>query len=125
SAIAHPETAISQLDILSQIERQQLLDQVNRKRDYPHNKCIHQLFQEQVGKTPNKIAVIFEDQQLTYHDLNQRANKIAHYLQKQGVAPEVLVGLCVERSLDMIVGLLAILKAGGAYVPLDPALPKE
>ncbi|MEH2411060.1 amino acid adenylation domain-containing protein [Nostoc sp.] len=125
SAIAHPETAISQLDILSQIERQQLLDQVNTKRDYPHNKCIHQLFEEQVGKTPNKVAVIFEDQELTYHDLNQRANKIAHYLQKQGVAPEVLVGLCVERSLDMIVGLLAILKAGGAYVPLDPALSKE
>ncbi|MEH2405962.1 amino acid adenylation domain-containing protein [Nostoc sp.] len=125
SAIAHPERAISQLDILSQIERQQLLDQINTKRDYPHNKCIHQLFEEQVGKTPNKVAVIFEDQELTYHDLNQRANKIAHYLQKQGVAPEVLVGLCVERSLDMIVGLLAILKAGGAYVPLDPALPKE
>ena len=126
SVIAHPETAISQLDILSQIERQQLLDQENNtKHDYPHNNCIHQLFEEQVGKTPNKIAVIFEDQQLTYHDLNQRANKIAHYLQKQGVAPEVLVGLCVERSLDMIVGLLAILKAGGAYVPLDPALPKE
>lgn len=126
NVIAHPETAISQLDILSKIERQQLLDQENKtKRDYPHNKCIHQLFEEQVGKTPNKIAVIFEDQQLTYHDLNQQANKIAHYLQKQGVAPEVLVGLCVERSLDMIVGLLAILKAGGAYVPLDPALPKE
>ncbi|MEH1900561.1 MAG: amino acid adenylation domain-containing protein [Nostoc sp.] len=125
SAIAHPDTAISQLDILSQIERQQLLDQVNTKRDYPHNKCIHQLFEQQVGKTPNKVAVIFEDQQLTYQELNQRANKIAHYLQKQGVAPEVLVGLCVERSLDMIVGLLAILKAGGAYVPLDPALPKE
>ncbi|MGI2902885.1 amino acid adenylation domain-containing protein [Tolypothrix sp. VBCCA 56010] len=126
SAIAHPETAISQLNILSQIEKQQLLDQVNNtKRDYPHNKCIHQLFEEQARKTPNKVAVIFEDQQLTYHELNQRANKIAHYLQKQGVAPEVLVGLCVERSLDMIVGLLAILKAGGAYVPLDPALPKE
>ncbi|MBW4592770.1 MAG: amino acid adenylation domain-containing protein [Brasilonema angustatum HA4187-MV1] len=126
SANAHPETAISQLDILSQMERQQLLDLVNNtKRDYPHNKCIHQLFEEQARKTPNKLAIVFEDQQLTYHELNQRANKIAHYLQKQGVGPEVLVGLCVERSLSMIVGLLAILKAGGAYVPLDPALPKE
>ncbi|MDF5714836.1 MAG: amino acid adenylation domain-containing protein [Rhizonema sp. NSF051] len=126
SAIAHPDTAISQLEILSPIERKQLLDQVNNtKRDYPQNKCIHHLFEEQAQKTPNKVAIVFDDQQLTYHELNQRANRIAHYLQKQGVAPEVLVGLCVERSLDMIVGLLAILKAGGAYVPLDPALPKE
>ncbi|QDL10800.1 non-ribosomal peptide synthetase [Brasilonema octagenarum UFV-E1] len=125
SASAYPDLPISQLEVLSDNERQ-LLDEVNNtKRDYPHNKCIHQLFEEQARKTPNKVAVIFEDQQLTYHQLNQRANKIAHYLQKQGVGSEVLVGLCVERSLDMIVGLLAILKAGGAYVPLDPALPKE
>lgn len=123
SAIAHPHLPISQLDILSQNEKQ-LLNQVNQtKQEYPLNKCIHQLFEKQVQKTPNHIAVVFENQQLTYTELNLRANQLAHYLQKQGVQPEVLVGLCVDRSLEMIVGLLGILKAGAAYVPLDPALP--
>ncbi|BAY48986.1 amino acid adenylation domain protein [Scytonema sp. HK-05] len=126
SVVAHPDVAISQLEILSSSERQQLLYQFNNtERDYSQGKCIHQLFEEQVQRTPNNIAVIFEDQQLTYQELNQQANKIAHYLQKQGVGSEVVVGLCVERSLEMIVGLLGILKAGGAYVPLDTALPAE
>lgn len=88
--------------------------------------CIHQLFEAQVERTPDAIAVIFPNQQhLTYQELNQRANQLAHYLQKLGVVPEVLVGLCVERSLLMVVGLLAILKAGGAYVPLDPTYPQQ
>ncbi|MBE9169068.1 amino acid adenylation domain-containing protein [Pleurocapsales cyanobacterium LEGE 06147] len=87
--------------------------------------CIHQLVENQVAKTPDTVAVIFEDRQLTYRELNQKANQLAHYLIELGVKPEVLVGVCVERSLEMIVALLAILKAGGAYVPLDPNYPQE
>jgi amino acid adenylation domain-containing protein len=116
-------------------ERQQLLIEWNQTQtDYPQDKCIHQLFEEQVEKTPNAIAVVFTDpqsttggvnQQLTYQELNQRADKLANYLQSLGVKSEVLVGICVERSLEMIVGILGILKAGGAYVPLDIAYPQE
>ncbi len=87
--------------------------------------CLHQRFEAQVERTPDAIAVVFENQQLSYRALNARANQVAHYLKTLGVEPEVLVGLCVERSIEMIVGLLGILKAGGAYVPLDPAYPKE
>ncbi|MEH1900558.1 MAG: amino acid adenylation domain-containing protein [Nostoc sp.] len=126
STTANSEQKISQLEILSESDRQQLLAEFNQTQiDYPLDKCIHKLFEEQVEKTPNDIAVIFEDQQLTYAELNCKANQLAHYLQTLGVKPEVLVGLCVERSLEMIIGLLGILKAGGAYLPLDPALPKE
>ncbi|MBP5972962.1 amino acid adenylation domain-containing protein [Brasilonema sp. CT11] len=126
SLIEHPETAINQLEILSQIERQQLLTEFNNtKLDYPLDKCIHQLFEEQAVKTPDKIALIFEDQQLTYREINTRANQLGSYLQQMGVGPEVLVGLCLERSHQMVIGLLGILKAGGAYVPLDPTYPKE
>ncbi|MBN3941890.1 non-ribosomal peptide synthetase [Nostoc sp. NMS9] len=92
---------------------------------YVNDICIHQLFEYQVEKTPEQIAVIFEDKQVSYQEINQRANQLAHYLQTLNVKPEVLVGICLERSLEMIVGLLAILKAGGAYVPLDPAYPSE
>ncbi|WP_392534069.1 amino acid adenylation domain-containing protein [Nostoc sp. C117] len=95
------------------------------KVDYPKHLCIHQLFEAQVEKTPDSIAVVFNDQQLTYQQLNYQANKVAHYLQSLGVKPEVLVGICIERSLQMIIGMLGILKAGGAYVPLDPTYPKE
>jgi amino acid adenylation domain-containing protein len=87
--------------------------------------CIHQMFEAQVERTPDAIAVVFENQQLTYRQLNQRANQLAHYLHTLGVGPEVLVGICIERSLEMVVGLLGILKAGGAYVPLDPGYPLE
>nr|WP_233466978.1 non-ribosomal peptide synthetase [Dolichospermum flos-aquae] len=87
--------------------------------------CIHHLFEEKVERNPDAVAVVFEEQQLTYHELNCRANQLAHYLRSHGVGADVLVGICVERSLEMIVGLLAILKAGGAYVPLDPEYPQE
>ncbi|MEP0858565.1 amino acid adenylation domain-containing protein [Trichocoleus sp. DQ-U1] len=87
--------------------------------------CIHQLFEKQIEQTPDAVAVIFDNQQLTYTELNNRANQLAHYLQKLGVKPEVLVGVCMERSLEMVIGLLGILKAGGAYVPLDPKYPQE
>ncbi|MGH2414695.1 MAG: AMP-binding protein, partial [Microcystaceae cyanobacterium] len=92
---------------------------------YPKNLCIHQIFEDQVKQTPDAVALVFENKQLTYRQLNERANRVAHYLHKLGVAPEVLVGICMERSLDMVVGLLGILKAGGAYVPLDPGYPTE
>ena len=124
--VADPNQRISDLPLLTQAEKQQLLVECNQTtRDYPKAHCIHQLFEEQVEKTPHAIAVVFEDQQLTYRELDLRANQLAHYLRKLGVGPEVLVGLCVERSLEMVVGILAILKAGGAYVPLDPSYPKE
>ena len=124
--VADPDRCISVLPILSETERHQLLVEWNdTAADYPKDKCIHELFEEQVEKTPDAIAVTFEGQQLTYQELNRRANQLAHYLRGLGVSPEKLVGVCVERSLGMIVGLLGILKAGGAYVALDPNYPQE
>ncbi|MBV9385234.1 MAG: amino acid adenylation domain-containing protein, partial [Chroococcidiopsidaceae cyanobacterium CP_BM_ER_R8_30] len=124
--VAHPEQSIATLPLLSPAEQQQLLVEWNdTQRDYLQDACIHQLFEAQVQQTPDAVAVVFEDEQLTYRELNARANQLAHYLQALGVGPEVLVGICVERSLLMVVGLLAILKAGGAYVPLDPSYPQE
>ncbi|CAD5971665.1 Gramicidin S synthase 2 [Planktothrix agardhii] len=124
--IANPGERISQLPLLTKSEQQQLLiDWNNTEVDYPTDKCIYQLFEEQVERTPNAVAVVFEEQELTYNELNCRANQLAHYLQSLGVKPDELVGICVERSLEMIVGLLGILKAGGAYVPLDPEYPQE
>jgi len=92
---------------------------------YPEELCIHQLVETQVARTPDAVAVVFEDQQLSYRELNQRANQLAHHLQGLGVGPETLVGISVERSLEMVIGLLGILKAGGAYLPLDPTYPAE
>ncbi|MBD2567364.1 non-ribosomal peptide synthetase [Anabaena lutea] len=124
--IANPEQRLSALPLLTANEQHQLLIEWNNtETDYPQDQCIHQLFAAQVEKTPDAVAVVFENQQLTYRELNTKANQLAHYLQKQGVKPEVLVGICVERSLEMVIGLLGILKAGGAYVPLDPAYPQE
>ncbi|WP_445301309.1 amino acid adenylation domain-containing protein [Microcoleus sp. Pol11C2] len=112
--------------LLSEPEQHQLLIKWNDTRaDYPGDRCIHQLFEAQAQRAPDAVAVVFEDQQITYRELNERADRLAHYLQQLGVKPEVLVGICVERSLEMVVGLLAILKAGGAYVPLDPAYPPD
>ncbi|MEH1980825.1 MAG: amino acid adenylation domain-containing protein [Nostoc sp.] len=124
--IANPNQAIGELPLLSQPERHQLLVEWNDTyRSYPQSKCIHELFEEQVEKTPNAIAVVYENESLTYQELSDRANQLAHYLRSLGVKPEVLVGICVERSPLMVVGLLGILKAGGAYLPLDPAYPQE
>ncbi|MEH2051408.1 amino acid adenylation domain-containing protein [Nostoc sp.] len=126
SIVSNPETSIGKLEILSDIERQQLLLNFNDTgTDYPLNKCIHQLIEEQAERTPDNLAVVFEKQQLTYQELNARANQLAHHLQTLGVKPEVLVGICMERSLDMLVGILGILKAGGAYVPIDPTSPLD
>ena len=107
-------------------QRQQLpVEWHQTQADYPQDACIHQLVEAQVERTPDAVAVVLEDQQLTYRELNTRANQLAHHLQALGVGPEVLVGLCVKRSIEMVVGLLGILKAGGAYVPLDPDYPQE
>ncbi|MHC5820978.1 MAG: amino acid adenylation domain-containing protein, partial [Nostoc sp.] len=154
--VANPQARLSDLPLLTEAQQHQLLVEFNNQSkimprargDFetfmavgleensatqwlqnPKSKieqCIHQLFEAQVERTPDAIAVIFQNQQhLTYQELNQRANQLAHHLQKLGVRPEVLVGICVERSLSMVVGLLAILKAGGAYVPLDPTYPQQ
>jgi amino acid adenylation domain-containing protein len=126
SIVANPNKSIAELLILTEKERQQLLVEWNdTNTDYPQDKCIHQLFEEQVERTPDAIAVVFQEQQLTYRELNSRANQLAHYLQKQGVKTGELVGICIERSLEMIVGLLGILKVGSAYVPLDPSYPQD
>lgn len=122
--IAHPDQPISHLPMLTATEQQKILwDWNNTHTDAPQNLCIHQLFERQVAKTPAAIAVVFGDRQLTYQELNQHSNQLARYLQTLGVHPGVLVGLCVDRSLEMPIGMLAILKAGGAYVPLDPDYP--
>ncbi|MDZ4344382.1 MAG: amino acid adenylation domain-containing protein, partial [Candidatus Binatia bacterium] len=115
-----------QATMLSDAERRQLLVEFNdTQTDYPQEKCIHQLFEEQVERTPDNVAVVCEERQLTYAQLNARANQLAHHLHALGVGPEVLVAICMERSLEMVVGLLGVLKAGAAYVPLDPGYPKE
>jgi amino acid adenylation domain-containing protein len=122
----HPDTPIYLLPILTAQERHQIVIEWNQtQRDYPRDRCIHQLFEEQAAQTPEAVAVIYGDEQLTYLELNQRANQLAHYLHQQGIEPDALIGICLERSLDLIVGLLGILKAGGGYVPLDPSYPRE
>ncbi|MCC5616019.1 amino acid adenylation domain-containing protein [Nostoc sp. CHAB 5836] len=122
----NPQARLSNLSLLSAADHHELLELSTNKSQIPNSQeCIHQQFEAQVERTPNAIAVVFQNQYLTYRELNQRANQLAHYLKNFGVKPEVLVGICIERSLEMIIGLLAILKAGGAYLPLDPAYPKE
>jgi amino acid adenylation domain-containing protein len=124
--IADSEQRLADLPLLTAAERQQLLTAWNAtSADYPQDACIHALFEAQVERTPDAVAAVFDGQQLTYSALNQRANQLAHHLRALGVGPEVCVGLCVERSLEMVVGILGILKAGGAYVPLDPDFPAE
>jgi amino acid adenylation domain-containing protein len=111
---------------LDDAERNKVLVEWNDSaRDFPHDTCFHQLFERQVERTPDAEAVVFGDRRLSYRELNSRANHLAHYLRSQGVGPETLVGISVERSIEMVVGILGILKAGGAFVPLDPAYPKE
>ncbi|MEN8444812.1 MAG: condensation domain-containing protein [Cyanobacteria bacterium J06555_13] len=124
--VTHPEISIEKIELISAAKRETILHQFNHTAcDYPKDKCIHQLFEAQAQKTPDAVAVAFENEHLTYQQLNTKANQLAHYLQSMGVGAEVLVGIFVERSLDMLVGLLGILKAGGAYVPLDPSYPAE
>ncbi|WP_066383175.1 non-ribosomal peptide synthetase [Anabaena sp. CA = ATCC 33047] len=124
--VANPQQHLSELPLLTANEQNQLLlEWNNTKINYPQNQCIHQLLEAQVEKTPDAVAVVFENDKLTYRELNKKANQLANYLQKIGVVADTLVGICVERSLEMVIGLLGILKAGGAYVPLDPTYPQE
>ncbi|MEH2054886.1 MAG: amino acid adenylation domain-containing protein [Nostoc sp.] len=124
--VANPDQKVADLPLLTATERQQLLVGWNQTQaDYPEQSCIHQLFEAQVQREPDSVAAIFTEQQITYHDLNARANQLARHLQTLGIGPDVLVGICVERSLEMLVAILAILKAGGAYVPLDTAYPQQ
>ena len=126
SVCANPESPIADLDIVSPNEQRRLLVEFNdRQTDYPESKCIHQLFAERARQQPENVAVVFQNHRLTYAQLEARANQLAYHLQGLGVGPEVPVAICMDRSLEMVVGILAILKAGGAYVPLDPEYPKE
>ena len=124
--VANPEQHISDLPLLTHTERHQLLVEWNDTgADYPKNLCLHELFELQVERTPEAVALVYEEAALTYRELNRRTNQLAHYLRALGVGRDVLVGICMERSLEMVVGVLGILKAGGAYVPLDPEYPQE
>jgi len=124
--IARPDQPVSTLPLLTESERNLMLAGWNDTRtEYPKDRCVHELFEAQVERNPEAVALVFEDEQLTYRELNRRANQLAHYLRKLGVGPEAPVGICLERSPEMVVGILGILKAGGTYVPLDPAYPRE
>jgi amino acid adenylation domain-containing protein len=121
-----PQTQASSLAVLPDAEQRQVIERFNATQvPYPHEKLIHELFEEQVLRTPAAVAVMFEGQSLTYDALNSRANRLARHLQDLGIGPDQLVAICVERSLEMVVGLLAVLKAGGAYVPLEPSYPTQ
>jgi aspartate racemase len=125
SVVANSDESISTLPFMDEAERHQLVTEWNETTtDYPRNESIHELFALAAQRWPDQVALVCDTQRLTYRELNERANQLAHYLQKRGVGPETLVGICVGRSIKMIVGLLAILKAGGAYVPLDVSYPK-
>jgi amino acid adenylation domain-containing protein len=126
SIIDNPDQRIGELSLLTPTERQQLLTQWNNINvHYPKRGCLHTLFEEQVERRPEAIALTFEGEHITYQELNRRANRLAHHLRHLGVGAETLVGICAERSIEMVVGLLGILKAGGAYLPLDPTYPKD
>jgi amino acid adenylation domain-containing protein len=121
-----PTTPICRLNVLPERELRQVLYEWNETgKEFPRDRCIHVLFEQQVEKTPRAVAVVFEDAELSYADLNVRANGLAHYLRQLGVGPDERVAICIERGFEMIVALLAVLKAGGAYVPLDPGYPRE
>src|SRR5262249_34209056 len=124
--VENEQSLVMELPLLSLQERQQALVELNQTAtDYPRDRCVHRLFEQQVELTPEAVAVVYEGTYLTYDGLSRRANQLAHHLRKFGVDAEVKVGLCVERSLELMVGLLGVMKAGGAYLPLDPSYPPE
>jgi amino acid adenylation domain-containing protein len=125
-ALSNPDQRIGALRLLTDAERRQVLvGWSGRRTNFSRSTCLHQLFEAQAEKAPDAVAVVCGTEQVTYGELNRRANRLAHRLRKLGVGPEVCVGLCMERSVDLVLGILAILKAGGAYVPLDPSYPRE
>ena len=125
--IEDPATRVSQVPLLTEEEQHKLLVELEcrRRPTYPRESCLHELLEEQARQRPESMAVEFEGRRLSYAELDQRSNQLAHLLRKRGVGPDRLVGVCMERSLEMVVALLGILKAGGAYVPLDPAYPSD
>lgn len=124
--VASPEQQIAELPLLNEPKRQQLLREWNQTAiPYERESCLHELFEAQVARSPDAVALAFQGMELTYRHLNEKANQLAWYLKRRGVGPESLVGICIERSLEMVIGLLGIIKAGGAYLPLDPAYPAE
>jgi amino acid adenylation domain-containing protein/non-ribosomal peptide synthase protein (TIGR01720 family) len=123
--LAHPDQSLASLPLLTPDEQQELIDWNKTSFNYEQALCLHQLCEAQAERTPDALAVKFGDEALTYRQLNRRANQLAHHLRKLGVGPETRVGICTERSVEMVVGLLGILKAGGAYLPLDSAYPRE
>ncbi|MGC2777759.1 MAG: amino acid adenylation domain-containing protein [Bradyrhizobium sp.] len=124
--VSRPEARLSELPLLSKAERHRLLVEWNATAaDDPSDRCLHELFEAQAARTPDSIALVDDNRRLTYAELNARANRLAHHLRHLGVGPEVVVGLCIERSLEMVIALLGILKAGGAYLPLDPSYPAD
>ncbi|HEU5226877.1 MAG TPA: amino acid adenylation domain-containing protein, partial [Ktedonobacteraceae bacterium] len=126
SIVADPEQCVTTLSLLTPAENMQLLQEWNSAYEaLPQYQCLHSLFEEQAEKMPDKVAVVFEGQQLTYQELDERANRLAHLLLHHGIGPKHLIGLCLPRTPDLVIGLLAILKTGAAYVPLDPTYPRE
>ena len=122
----NPQIKLQDIEMLSQKERVQLLNDFNATQvDYPKDQTIYQLFEKKAGEIPEQIAVIYKDQQLTFRELNQKANQLARVLREKGITRDHIVGIMVERSLEMIVGIMAILKAGGAYLPISPDYPEE
>jgi non-ribosomal peptide synthetase component F len=123
---ANPHRRLSHLPLLTESERREILiDWNDTSRSYPDAMLVRQLFERQVERAPDRVALTFEGHTLTYAELNSRSNQLAHYLQERGVGPDVLVGICLERSLDLIIALLGILKAGGGFVPVDPSYPDK
>ncbi|MBD2561225.1 MULTISPECIES: non-ribosomal peptide synthetase [Nostoc] len=124
--VDNPQQPIDTLPLITEAERQQLQNWNQTQTDYPDDKTLVDLFEAQVAKTPDNLALVFESQSLTYQQLNHKANQLAHYLiQNHQIQPDTLIGICVERSLEMIIGVLGILKAGGAYLPIDPSYPED
>ena len=122
----NPETELADIDMLSAEEKRQIMVSFNEtKRDYPKDKLIYELFEEQVDKTPDNVALVYEDKRLTYRELNDRANQLARVLRSKGVGPESIVGIMAERSLELLVGIMGIVKAGGVYLPISPEYPND
>jgi non-ribosomal peptide synthetase component F len=125
SIVSNPDQRLKDLPLLTESERHQLLVEWNQtSTPYPREACISSLFQAQADQSPDAIALVLQDQHLPFAELNRQANRLARYLQSRGVGPDALVGICLERSLDMVISILGVLKAG-AYVPLDPPIPQR